>query len=69
MGEDQHMIPIYYIEDLSIADVEDMIEKGVVFDVTSKATVLSADTSDYERESFWGPRNKPQEYLRPSNSQ
>lgn len=34
------MIKVYYIEDLCIADVDELIEKGEVFDVSSKASLL-----------------------------
>lgn len=49
------MIKVYYIEDLCIEDVDAMIEKGEVFDVSSKATLLQ-NNGDSERDSFWRPR-------------
>lgn len=52
------MIPVYCIEDLCPEDVDRLIEKGVVFDVGSKATLLPTADSDFERESFWGPRTE-----------
>ena len=52
------MIPILYIEDLTIDDIDDLIERGVVFDVTSKTTVLSKNRSDDERNSFWSNGDK-----------
>ena len=50
------MIPLYAIEDLCTDDVDALIEKGVVFDVGSKTSILPEADSDFERESFWGPR-------------
>ena len=47
------MIPVYNIEDLTIEMVDDLIEKGVVFDVTSKASVLSTSNSVEVRDTFW----------------
>ena len=37
------MIPTYYIEDLSLEDLDNLIEKG---DVTSKVAVLPTRDSD-----------------------
>ena len=34
------MIPVYCIEDLTVNEIDALIEKGVIFDVTSKITVL-----------------------------
>lgn len=47
------MIPILCIEDLTIDMIDELIERGVVFDVTSKTTVLSENTSNSERDAFW----------------
>ena len=52
------MIPTLYIEDLTIDEIDDLIERGVVFDVTSKTAVLSKDRSNDERNSFWSNGDK-----------
>lgn len=51
------MIKVYYIEDLSIEEVDAMIEKGEVFDVVSKAALLQSDGTG-ERDAFWGAGNR-----------
>jgi len=35
------MIPIYYIEDLTLEQIDELVERGVVFDIASKTSVLS----------------------------
>lgn len=47
------MIPTFFIEDLTIDKVDDLVEKGVVFDVTSKTAVLSKNRSNRARDEFW----------------
>ena len=61
------MIKVYYIEDLCIADVDELIEKGEVFDVSSKASLLSHNGDD-ERDAFWGPRGRLSESVRQTNT-
>ena len=51
------MIPTYFIEDLTIPEVDKLIEKGVVFNVTSKAAILPKNNSVPNRDAFWGMRN------------
>lgn len=48
------MIEVFNVEDLTIDDVDDLIEKGVVFNVRSKATVLPESRCKGDRDSFWG---------------
>lgn len=52
------MIPIYNIEDLTIDKIDTLIERGVVFDITSKTAVLPKIGSDNERDSFGSNRDK-----------
>lgn len=58
------MIPVFNIEDLCPADVDALIERGVVFDVGSKTSLLPQTSSDFERESFWGPRTQLSQDIR-----
>ena len=46
-------IPIYYVEDLTLADIDKLIERGVCFDITSKTTLLPKDSSTLQRDHFW----------------
>lgn len=52
------MIPVYVIEDMTIEMMDALIEKGRVFDVTSKASILSKSTSDGDRDDFWRSGDK-----------
>lgn len=52
------MIPTYYIEDLSLEDLDNLIEKGECFDVTSKVAVLPTRDSDVQRDSVRSDRSK-----------
>ena len=52
------MIPIFYIEDLTIDEIDDLVERGVVFDVTYKATLLSENRSNLSRDAFWSDGDK-----------
>ena len=61
------MIPIYYIEDLTIEEVDRLIERGVCFDITSKNTVLSKRTGNVNRDDFWCSGNKLSGNLRDSS--
>lgn len=58
------MIPVLYIEDVSIAEVDALIEKGVVFDLSSKITLSSPGHSIPKRDSFWGKEDKQATDLR-----
>ena len=58
------MIPIYNIEDLTIELVDSLVERGVVFDVTSKTSVLSKGRSSDARDAFWGSRDNDFEDIR-----
>ena len=48
------MLKVYYIEDLTLSDIDDLIERGVCFDVTSKNTVLSEGDCLPVGDNFWG---------------
>lgn len=50
------MIPVYNIEDLTIEMVDKLIDKGVVFDVRSQASVLPKTAEDCEADRFWSDR-------------
>ena len=63
------MIPVYNIEDLTIAKVDELIERGVVFDVTSKASVLSKNRGNNERDAFWSGGNKCAEDIQSTSSE
>lgn len=52
------MIPIYNIEDLTIDIIDDLVERGVVFDVTSKATLLPKSTGNDANDAFWRNRSR-----------
>ena len=62
------MIPIYDIEDLSIERIDELIEKGVVFDVSSKTSVLSKGPSYNARDAFWSDRDKRAEDIQQTNT-
>lgn len=47
------MIKTYFIEELTIEDIDGMVERGEVFDLTSKAAILSSDECNTNRNSFW----------------
>lgn len=52
------MIKTYYVEDLSIEDVDKMVERGVCFDVTSKVSLLSNTAGNNRNDAFWFPRDE-----------
>lgn len=52
------MIPIYYIEDLTIEKIDELVERGVVFDIASKTSVLSKNRRNNENDEIWSSRNK-----------
>ena len=52
------MIPIYNIEELTLEMIDELVERGVVFDITSKTSVLSKSRSDDAYNSVWRSRNK-----------
>lgn len=52
------MIQVYYIEDLTIDMIDNLVEKGVVFDVASKTSLLPKNTSHNERDTVRSSRNK-----------
>jgi len=62
------MIPTYFIEDLTIPEVDKLIEKGVVFNVTSKASVLPKSNRVPNRDAFWGTRDYDSGDLRKTDS-
>lgn len=43
------MIRTYFIEDMSIEEIDDLIERGVCFDLTSKNTILPEDRGKLPR--------------------
>lgn len=54
----------YYIEDLTIEELDRLVEKGKIFDVTSKTSVLSKSESYGDRDAFWRDGDKRAEDLR-----
>lgn len=50
------MIPVYVLERLSLDDIDKLVEKGVVFDVRSEASLLSENKRDGDRDAFWSGR-------------
>ncbi len=58
MDEDWDMIPIYNIEELTIEMMDTLVEKGGIFDVTSKASILSKSKCIGERDEFWRDGDK-----------
>lgn len=62
------MIPVYYVEDLTIEKVDKLIERGVVFDIASKATVLPKSNSYPECDAFWLGRDKRTGDIRDSSA-
>ena len=61
------MIKVYYIEDLSVEDVDALIEKGEVFDVVSKTSILQSRSAG-DRDSFWGDGDRQSNSLRHSDT-
>lgn len=61
------MIPILFIEDLSIEDIDRLIEKGDVFDITSKNAVLPKGSSLSRRDSFWSKDIEQPNVVREAN--
>ena len=57
------MIKTYYIEDLTLDDVDALVERGVCFNVTSKAALLSERDSAGNRDAFWYPGDKSTDNL------
>ena len=57
------MIPIYYIEDLTLDMIDELVERGVVFDVTSKTSVLPKSAGNYARNPIWSSGDKRVENL------
>ena len=53
MDTNNSLIPVYFIEDLSVADMDRLIERGEIFDVRSKASVLSRRDTTSKEYSFW----------------
>ena len=49
------MIKVYSLYDLSVNDLNALIERGECFNVTS--TVLSPHRGDGERDAFWSDRD------------
>ena len=48
------MIKTYYVEDLTLEQVDALIEKGEVFNVQNKSAILPESRSHGGRDSFWG---------------
>lgn len=48
------MINTYYIEDLTLEQVDALIEKGEVFNVQNKSSILPESRVRGERDAFWG---------------
>ena len=46
----------YFIEELDIADLDALMDKGVCFDVCSKAAVLPVDNGSCESDEIWDDR-------------
>lgn len=62
------MIPIFYVEDLTVEDVDALIERGVCFDITSKNTLLSKRPSYINGDDIRSSRDKLSRYLQQGNS-
>ncbi len=58
------MIKVYCIEDLTIEMLDTMVERGEVFNVTSKSTLLSKSSNNGERDAFWRDGDKHTEPVR-----
>ncbi len=61
------MIQVLYIEEVSIEEVDALIEKGIVFDLSSKATLLPSGHRVPKRDAFWGKEDKQATNLRDTN--
>lgn len=57
------MIKTYYIEDLTLDDVDALVERGVCFDVTSKVALLSERNDIGNRDTFWYDGDKQTQSL------
>lgn len=57
------MIKTYYIEDLTLDDVDALVERGVCFDVTSKVALLSERDDIGNRDTFWYDGDKQPQSL------
>lgn len=57
------MIKTYYIEDLTLDDVDVLVERGVCFDVTSKVALLSERDDIGNRDTFWYDGDKQTQSL------
>ena len=55
-------IPIYRLSDLSVQKVEELIEKGEVFDVES--SILSKPRGSSDRDAFWDAGDKHTNVIR-----
>ena len=58
-------IPVYKLSDLTVQVVEELIEKGEVFDVES--SILSESGSNLLRDAFWSAGDQPARPLRDTN--
>lgn len=52
------MIPTYFIEDLTIEDLDALIERGACFDVVSKNAVLPENRGELRRDNVRGGRDE-----------
>ena len=64
MAEVFSMIKTYYIEDLTVDEVDELVERGVCFDVTSKNALLSERKCSINRDAFWSSGTELPESLR-----
>lgn len=67
MVEVLSMIKTYYIEDLTVDEVDELVERGVCFDITSKNALLSERRGRVNRDAFWSSGAELSESLRQQN--
>lgn len=53
MATNNSIVPVYNIEDLSLDDMDKLIERGEVFNVQSKSSILSQCDTTSKEYSFW----------------
>lgn len=63
------MITTLYTEEVSIADLDDYIERGVCFDLVSKVALLDKDRCDTDNSTGRYIRNKSADSVRESDTE
>ena len=59
------MIPVYKMSDLNVGMVNELIAKGVIFDVVS---LSNESTGIHDTDAFFNRRDAAEAVLRPSNT-